>query len=230
MALSLATPFAKADNKEINLVFAGNMPDISVDMPVNYPQLADILENQRAKKLPTLFAFAGGSLGPSPLASLDRGSHIIDILNSLEPDLMTLTKREFSYFEDELTLRTYEAAFPIVTTNLYDPMLNANLEGILSNLMIEKDNIKIGFIAVLDFGYFVQVLVLHAAGWLPCFGVAGEAAGGIVGVLLAGGVACAAVELVSGVVVAGDLVADLFFQDVAGGIVGVFFVPEAGGE
>jgi 2',3'-cyclic-nucleotide 2'-phosphodiesterase (5'-nucleotidase family) len=167
MALSLATPFAKADNKEINLVFAGNMPDISVDMPVNYPQLANILEKQRAKKLPTLFAFAGGSLGPSPLASLDRGSHIIDILNSLEPDLMTLTKREFSYFEDELTLRTYEAAFPIVTTNLYDPMLNANLEGIASNLMIEKDNIKIGFIAILDEEVVEEYLLQRAKVFEP---------------------------------------------------------------
>ena len=167
MALSLVTPFAKADDKELNLVFAGNMPDISVDMPVNYPQLANILENQRVKKIPTLFAFAGGSLGPSPLASLGRGSHIIDILNTLEPDLMTLTKREFSYFEDELTLRTYEAAFPIVTTNLYDPMLNANLEGISSNLMIEKDNIKIGFIAILDEEVVEEYLLQRAKVYEP---------------------------------------------------------------
>lgn len=87
-----------------------------------------------------------------------------------------------------------------------------------------------GFIAVLDFGDFVQVLVLHFAGDLSFCYVAGEATGGIVGVLFASGVARAAVELVSGVVIAGYFAADLFFQEVTGGIVRVFLIPQAGGE
>lgn len=165
--LSLWFQSAHAEDKQLSLVFAGNMPDISVNTPATYIDLAGILENKRAQKAPTLFAFAGGSLGPSPLSSLDRGSHIIDILNSLEPDLMTLTKREFSYFEDQLTLRTYEAAFPFIATNLYDPMLNANLEGISTNLMIEKDNIKIGFIAILNEEVVEEYLLQRAQVFEP---------------------------------------------------------------
>lgn len=165
--LSLWFQSVQAEDKQLSLVFAGNMPDISVKTTANYVELAGILEKQRAKKPPTVFAFAGGSLGPSPLSSLDRGSHIIDILNSLEPDLMTLTKREFSYFEDQLTLRTYEAAFPFVATNIHDPTLNANLEGILTNLMIEKDNIKIGFIAILNEEVVEEYLLQRAQVFEP---------------------------------------------------------------
>jgi 2',3'-cyclic-nucleotide 2'-phosphodiesterase (5'-nucleotidase family) len=136
--------------KHINLVLAGNMPDIGINTYGSYANLGGLLDTLRANKTPTIFAFAGGSLGPSPLSSLDRGSHIIDLLNTLEPDLMTLTKREFSYFEDELTLRAYEAAFPIVSGNLFDSLTNANLEGISTKLIVEKNNAKIGFISILD--------------------------------------------------------------------------------
>jgi 5'-nucleotidase/UDP-sugar diphosphatase len=141
---------AAASEKRLTLVFAGSIPDIGIQTYGTFTGLAGLLEKMRAENTPTIFTFAGGSLGPSPLSSLDSGSHIIDILNTLEPDLMTLTKREFSYFEDELTLRSYEAAFPIVSSNLFDPLTNGTLEGILTSLIVEKDDIKVGFISILD--------------------------------------------------------------------------------
>ncbi len=148
--MSMPTIATLSDKKQLTLVFAGNMPDIGIKTYVTYSDLAGLLEKLRSENTPNIFTFAGGSLGPSPLSSLDRGSHIIDILNTLEPDLMTLTKREFIYLEDELTLRSYEAAFPLVCSNLYDPMINGNLEGILTSLIVEKDNVKVGFISILD--------------------------------------------------------------------------------
>jgi 2',3'-cyclic-nucleotide 2'-phosphodiesterase (5'-nucleotidase family) len=82
-----------ATEKHLTIVFAGNMPDIGSQTYGTFSDLAGLLEKIRAENTPTIFTFAGGSLGPSPMSSLDRGSHIIDILNTLEPDLMTLTKR-----------------------------------------------------------------------------------------------------------------------------------------
>jgi 5'-nucleotidase/UDP-sugar diphosphatase len=150
LLMSIVTSAAATPEKHLTLVFAGNMPDISKHTYGTFTDLAALLEKMRAEKTPTIFTFAGGSLGPSPFSSLDRGSHIIDILNTLEPDLMTLNKKEFSYFEDELTLRSYEAAFPIVSSNLFDPLINSNLEGILTSLIVEKENTRIGFISILD--------------------------------------------------------------------------------
>jgi 5'-nucleotidase/UDP-sugar diphosphatase len=148
--LTRAAPSSESTEKHLTLMFAGNMPDIGIHTYGTYTGLAGLLEKLRDEDTPSIFTFAGGSLGPSPLSSLDKGSHIIDILNTLEPDLMTLTKREFSYFEDELTLRSYEAAFPIVSSNIYDPLIKSNLEGVFTSLIVEKNNVKVGFISILD--------------------------------------------------------------------------------
>mgnify|MGYP003645744828 CR=1 FL=1 len=167
LLMSMITSAATATEKHLTLVFAGNMPDIGVHTYGTYVGLAGLLDKIRAEDTPNIFTFAGGSLGPSPLSSLDKGSHIIDILNTLEPDLMTLTKREFSYFEDELTLRSYEAAFPIVSSNLYDPLTNSNLEGILSSLIVEKDDVKVGFISILDEEVVEEYLLKRARVFEP---------------------------------------------------------------
>jgi 5'-nucleotidase/UDP-sugar diphosphatase len=135
---------------KISLVFAANMPEITSSNGMTYAKLASLLALARQEDEYTVFVFGGGSLGPSPLSSLDRGSHIIDILNTLEPDMMAISKREFSYYEDELTLRSYEAAFPFISTNLFDPLTKGNLEGVNTHLLIDKGGIKIGFIAILD--------------------------------------------------------------------------------
>lgn len=145
--LSLTT---YAQTNKLSLIFAANMPDISTTDTLSYAKLASLLELARQDEQYNVFVFGGGSLGPSPLSSLDRGSHIIDILNTLEPDLMTLSKREFSYNEDELTLRSYEAAFPFVSANLFDPLTTGNLEGVESNILIDKGGLQIGFISILD--------------------------------------------------------------------------------
>ncbi|WP_340678445.1 bifunctional metallophosphatase/5'-nucleotidase [Paraglaciecola sp.] len=136
--------------KHLTLIVASNMPDIGPTNRGSYSKLASLLQKSRQEDELSLFVFGGSSLGPSPLSSLDRGSHIIDILNTLEPDLMAINKREFSYFEDELTLRSYEAAFPFISSNLYDPLTKGNLEGITTNIIIDKGDVRVGFIAILD--------------------------------------------------------------------------------
>ena len=163
--LALMTNLALGEptrENKLSLVFAANMPEITKSKKLGYAKLASLLEQSRQEDEFTIFIFGGGSLGPSPLSSLDRGSHIIDILNTLEPDLMTIDKREFSYFEDELTLRSYEAAFPFVSTNLYDPLNKGNLEGINTNLLINKGGLHIGIISILDEEVVTEYLLQRA--------------------------------------------------------------------
>ena len=141
------------------LIFASDMPVIGDRNNGNYPQLGTLLADNRNKPLPTFFLFGGGSIGPSPMSMFDRGSHIIDILNSLEPDVMGVNKREFSYFEDELSLRAYEAAFPIIASNLYDPLTEENLDGLSHSAVIEKAGLKIGVISLLDESVITEYLL-----------------------------------------------------------------------
>lgn len=134
---------------QASIIFAADMPVIGKPERASYPQLATLLRQQRAEQDRTFFVFGGGSLGPSTMSGFDRGSHIIDILNTLEPDVMGVTKREFSYFEDELSLRSYEAAFPIVATNLFDRRTQANLDGLLNEVIVTKGNMRLGVVSIL---------------------------------------------------------------------------------
>ena len=150
---SITTPAIAelSEDQKIAIIYASDMPVIGLKKVGGYPELASALQTYRNQKnTSTFFLFGGNSLAPSPLSSLDRGTHIIDILNSLEPDAMSVTKREFSYFEDELSLRAYEAAFPIVTSNVYDKRSKANVDGLLSTVIVEQRDVKVGIISVLD--------------------------------------------------------------------------------
>ena len=139
-----------AQQNQVTLVFAGEMPLINNTQTGDYPELANLLKKVRNKDSNTSFLFSGGSLGPSPMSAFDRGSHIIDILNTLEPDAMAVSKREFSYFEEELSLRSYEAAFPLLTSNVTVPKTGNILDGLTAQMLIEKGGLKIGLISVLD--------------------------------------------------------------------------------
>ena len=139
-----------AQQNQLTIVFTGEMPLINNKQTGDYPELASLLKKIRQTQPHTSFLFGGGSLGPSPMSAFDRGSHVIDILNSLEPDAMAVSKREFSYFEEELSLRSYEAAFPILASNTYIPKSGKSLDGLTDLLLIEKGDLRLGIISVLD--------------------------------------------------------------------------------
>jgi 2',3'-cyclic-nucleotide 2'-phosphodiesterase (5'-nucleotidase family) len=134
----------------MQLILAADMHDISNSAHGRYAELKYLIDIERKQVPTTFFLFGGGSIGPSALSNLDRGSHIIDILNSVEPDAMGTAKREFSYSVDELSLRSYEAAFPIVSSNLIDKRLNKIPDGLSNMALITRNNVKLGFISISD--------------------------------------------------------------------------------
>ncbi|MFT4993965.1 MAG: 5'-nucleotidase/UDP-sugar diphosphatase [Paraglaciecola sp.] len=147
---SVSSSIVEAKTAQVELIFAVNMHPIGDNGVDDYAQLATLLSQRRKQSPSSLFIFGGGSLGPSTMSAFDHGSHIIDILNSLEPDVMAVRKREFSYFEDELSLRSYEAAFPIVISNLFDPLTYGNLDGLFSSVLVEKGDNTFGIISITD--------------------------------------------------------------------------------
>lgn len=149
--------------KEAIIVLSAEMPDISNSRSGRYAELQRLVSQQRESKQTTFFIFGGGSVGPSALSNLDRGSHIIDILNSLEPDAMGVTKREFSYFEDELSLRSYEAAFPIVASNIIDTRVGLTPDGLVDQVIITKGQIKLGFLSVVNERLIYEYLLKNVA-------------------------------------------------------------------
>jgi 5'-nucleotidase/UDP-sugar diphosphatase len=153
----LVTQSYATTQSQATLIFTANMPVIGEQE--GYPQLASLIKQYRLSKQPVFFLFGGASLAPSPLSAFDRGTHIIDLLNSLEIDAMAVSKREFSYFEDELSLRAYEAAFPIIASNLYDPIAQGNMDGVVDSAIVQKGQLRIGILSVLEMSTMEEYLL-----------------------------------------------------------------------
>jgi 5'-nucleotidase/UDP-sugar diphosphatase len=139
-----------AATEKAYIVFTAELNEIVNQKNGSYAELASLLAMQRAKVTPTFFIFGGASLFPSVLSSFDHGTHIIDLLNSLEPDVMAASKADFAFSEDELSFRTYEAAFPIVQSNIVENETMQNLDGLFNSIIIEQGAYKFGFISIID--------------------------------------------------------------------------------
>ncbi|MAD75363.1 MAG: hypothetical protein CML20_11335 [Rheinheimera sp.] len=159
LALLLSNPLLLSHAEtEFTIVYAAEMAEAN-HPEANFSQLATLLQQARRKSTPTFFLFGGSSLGPSPLGFFDRGAHIIDILNSLEPDAMAVSHRDFAFLSEELSQRAYEAAFPLVLSNLYDPMTEGNLDGLVDSILVQQGDIKLGVIALVA-PYVIQQYAL----------------------------------------------------------------------
>ncbi|MBV2129575.1 bifunctional metallophosphatase/5'-nucleotidase [Arsukibacterium indicum] len=139
--------FGSRAESDFTIIYAAEMAEANHPQ-ANYAHLASLLTKHRSAGRPVFFLFGGGSIGPSPLGFFDRGAHIIDILNTLDPDAMAVSHRDFAYFSEELSQRAYEAAFPLVLSNLYDPITEGNLDGLVDSILVQQGEIKLGVIAV----------------------------------------------------------------------------------
>ncbi len=137
--------------QEISIIFASGMAEIQ---PVNnqyyLAKLATLLKTKRKENDHILFFHGGSVLSPSILSSFDKGAHMVSLLNILRPDIMAIAKSDLAIKEDELTLRAFEATFPFVNSNLYDPLTDGNIEGTLPFLILESGPVTLGIITLID--------------------------------------------------------------------------------
>ena len=115
-----------------------------------HAHLQTLLKNIRQIDEQVIFIHGGDALSPGILSTVDKGAHMISILNDLSPDLMAVSKSDLAHQEDALSLRCFEAAFPIVCSNIFDPLTEGPLEGLLTNFIQNVGNLKVGFISVID--------------------------------------------------------------------------------
>lgn len=159
---SLVSHSTAYEVKEATVILSAEMPDISGATSANFAELHHLVAINKEINNNTFFFFGGASIGPSALSNLDRGSHIIDILNSLEPDAMGVAKRDFSYYEDELSLRSYEAAFPIVASNIIDTRTDLLFDGLVDRAIITKGEIKLGILSIVNERLIEEYLLKNA--------------------------------------------------------------------
>ncbi len=112
-----------------------------------FPRLAAVVKAEREKAEKSggraVFVHAGDTLSPSLLSGIDRGYHIIQLLNMIPPDIFVPGNHEFDFGKDVFLQRMKEAKFPLFAAN----MRNADgtpLPGYQDRALLDVDGVRIG--------------------------------------------------------------------------------------
>ncbi|BCP55058.1 multifunctional 2',3'-cyclic-nucleotide 2'-phosphodiesterase/5'-nucleotidase/3'-nucleotidase [Kaistia sp. 32K] len=107
-----------------------------------FARLATVVAAERAKG-PTLFVHSGDTISPSLLSGIDKGVHIIDILNRMKLDVLTPGNHEFDFGPDVFHARIGEATFPVVTSNIREPD-GSQPKNTVDERIVEIEGVRIG--------------------------------------------------------------------------------------
>jgi 2',3'-cyclic-nucleotide 2'-phosphodiesterase (5'-nucleotidase family) len=108
-----------------------------------FARLMAVVAAERAKG-PTVFVHSGDTISPSLLSGIDKGAHVIDILNRMKVDVMTPGNHEFDFGPEVFHARIGEATFPVVTSNIREPD-GSQPKNTVDEKIVEIDGVKIGF-------------------------------------------------------------------------------------
>ncbi len=108
-----------------------------------FARVSAVLKAERAKAQNTLVAFAGDTLSPSLLSSLDKGAHIIELFNLIGVDVFTPGNHEFDFGDAIFRARMGDLQAPRLAANLRDGAGNP-LAGFSDSKIIEMDGVRLG--------------------------------------------------------------------------------------
>lgn len=112
-----------------------------------FPRLAAIVKAEREKAATSggrvIFAHAGDTLSPSLMSGIDRGYHIIQLLNMIPPDIFVPGNHEFDFGKDVFLQRMKEAKFPLFAANMRNGD-GSVLPGFKDRSIVDIDGVRIG--------------------------------------------------------------------------------------
>lgn len=137
------------DTAKVRLLYFSSFPEIR--QPKDAVGLGELASALKAKSIAaddSFFIHGGASFGPSVLGSMDAGAHMVDLLNALDPAIMAVGKKEFSYGFDQFVVNALSATFPIITSNLVNTETQSNIDAVDTDYFIETPQLNLGFIAL----------------------------------------------------------------------------------
>ena len=148
----LASNFAHATDRTIELTFVvfSDIYEMSEKSGRGgFARVSATLASERYKHKNILVAFAGDTLSPSLMSNLDRGAHIVDLMNQLNPDIFVPGNHEFDFGENIFRTRMREINSILLAANLRDN-INNPISGFLDSKIIEKEGVKIGIFGLTE--------------------------------------------------------------------------------
>lgn len=150
-AVACAAPGAAGAVEKVTLLYVHSTTEIDgvPGQGGGLARLAAAVGKERERADRTVFLLHGGqTLAPSVLSFYDRGAHMIDLLNDVEPDVMAALNRDFHHGEDALMARAFEAGFPIVSSTAVDNATGRPLEGLADSVVLKAGSVRLGVLAL----------------------------------------------------------------------------------
>ena len=137
---------AKTEKAKISLVLVNDIDQMSdAKGRGGYAKYAAVVAAERAKNPNTLAIHAGDTISPCLLCGLDQGVHMIDILNTVKPDIFVPGNHEFDFGKKQFLDRMAEAKFPVLAANIRMPD-GSQVPNTADTKMVEMAGLKIGFV------------------------------------------------------------------------------------
>ncbi len=121
-----------------------------VDENLGFAGLKALVEDTKKEHVYVSLVDVGDYIQGGTLGSLTKGKAIIELMNAMNYDVVTIGNHEFDYGIEELSNRMHEMNCPIVASNvLYRGTKKNIFEDIPTYIMKEYGPIKVAFIGVL---------------------------------------------------------------------------------
>ncbi|MBF2761035.1 MAG: 5'-nucleotidase C-terminal domain-containing protein [Ectothiorhodospiraceae bacterium AqS1] len=153
VALALSIPSAHAKEVDITLLLISDIYRMeSEDDRGGFSKAAAVARSERKTKDHLLYIHAGDTISPSLMSGIDKGAHVVELLNIVPPDLFVPGNHEFDFgperFE-ELILEGLDSK--ILAANLRDGQGRPRA-GIEDSRIYEFDGVKVGVYGLISPG------------------------------------------------------------------------------
>ena len=127
-------------------------------------RIANYIKNDRADKQASIVVSAGDMFQGSAISNYNHGSTVIDIMNNIGFDAMTIGNHEFDWSLDTVLayndgdITNNEANFPFLGANIIEKATGSIPNHIEPYTIIEMKNLKIGLIGYIGAGQETDIL------------------------------------------------------------------------
>ena len=112
-----------------------------------YPKVAGVIAQERAKGGHVFVAHAGDAYSPTLLSSFDRAEHVIELLNTIRPDVFVPGNHEYDFGPEIFRKRVAESRFPVLAANLREAS-GQLIPNTGSTKILQFGDIKVGVVGL----------------------------------------------------------------------------------
>ena len=118
-------------------------------------RLAAVINSERQMSENTIVTFAGDAISPSLMSGIDKGVHMIDLLNQLGLTAMAVGNHEYDFGPEIAKKRFAQANFPVLGANNIDAD-GEIVDGVQASILVDVGPYKVGIFGLTTPGTSVK--------------------------------------------------------------------------